>query len=227
MKSSNNAAITMPSVFIIEDEKYTRALLCKVINEHPKMTLLVAASDLTSARLSLQQYGEPDLFLVDLGLPDGNGITFIKEVRQQFLATTVMVLSTFGDERNVVQAIAAGAGGYIHKDEDLQNIGCHIEQALAGNAPISPSIAKHIIHRMQAKETPCDGKKTMLLSQRELDVLHILKRGFSRIEVANHLHISPHTVTSHIKNIYKKLNVHSRTEAVFEAQQLGLMRYLD
>jgi len=213
----------MKRVFIVEDEVNTRNLLCMVVAEHPKLELLTAEATLSDARKAFQHYGKPDVFLVDLGLPDGSGIEFIQDIRRQHADVSIMVLSVFGDERHVVDAIASGAGGYIHKDEPLEEVGRHIEEVLLGDSPISPSIAKHILNRMTRKSAIKSTPTSHMLSLREIGVLNVLARGLSRAEVAKHLNISPHTITTHIKNIYNKLNVHSCTEALFEANQLGLI----
>jgi len=114
-------------------------------------------------------------------------------------------------------------GAYIHKDEPLDELARHIEEVLSGDSPISPSIAKHILNRMTGKAVVRKNEKMDILTQRETEVLNILARGFNRVEVAEHLSISPHTIMTHIKSIYRKLNVHSCTEALFEANQLGLI----
>jgi len=215
--------MAMKRVFIVEDEVNTRDLLCMVVAEHPKLELLTAEGSLADARKAFQNYGKPDVFLVDLGLPDGSGIEFIRDIRRQHADVPIMVLSVFGDERNVVDAIASGAGGYIHKDEPLEEVARHIEGVLLGDSPISPSIAKHILNRMVSKLSMESNFTSNMLSSREIEVLNVLARGFRRAEVASHLGISPHTITTHIKNIYSKLNVHSCTEALFEANQLGLI----
>jgi len=219
----------MKHIFIVEDEINTRALLCMVVENHAKFALLTAESSLTDARKALHQHKKPDVFLVDLGLPDGSGITFIQEIRRQYDDVPIMVLSVFGDERHVVDAIAAGAGGYIHKDEPMEEVARHIEAVLSGDSPISPSIARHVLKRMQLQTQPSEQEKdekhklSCQLTSREIDVLNLLARGFSRLEAASNLKISSHTVTTHIKNIYRKMEVHSRTEAIFEASQLGLL----
>ncbi len=214
--------MTAKRVFIVEDEANTRAFLSMVVAEHPKLELLTAQGSLSAARAALRRYTTADVFLVDLGLPDGNGIDFIRDIRRKHAHVPVMVLSVFGDERSVVDAIACGAGGYIHKDGALKEIGRHIEEVLSGDSPISPSVARHILTRMQQQSSPEKPSDTTL-TQRELDVLNILSRGFSREEASEHLKISRHTITTHIKSIYRKLNVHSCTEALFEASQLGLI----
>jgi len=213
-------------VLILEDEPNTRKLLAKTIADNEQLELSVASGTLTEAIEHLEQHGYPDLLLVDLGLPDGNGIDLIRCVKLNNKAAEIMVISSFGDESNVVDAIEAGASGYLYKDESLDEINNHIQAILRGDSPISPSIARHVLKRMQLQaklQQQKTSKDDAEITSREKDILNMLARGFSRTETAQNLEISPHTVTTHIKNIYSKLAVHSRTEAVFEACQLGLI----
>jgi len=103
--------MTIKRVFIVEDEYHTRDLLCMIVAEHPRLELLTAEGSLADAKKAFQHSAMPDVFLVDLGLPDGTGIEFIQYIRSYHSDVAIMVLSVFGDERNVVDAIAYGAGG--------------------------------------------------------------------------------------------------------------------
>ena len=208
-------------VLIVEDEKNTRDFLCIVIDNHQKLSLLGSIGSISEAREAIVEHGAPDILLIDLGLPDGHGVELFTEIKEHHPKTIIMVLSTFGDEKNVLNAIEAGASGYIHKDEPLDEIHKHLDSILQGFMPISPSIAMHVLKRLQPSSIESAG---VVLSPREIDVLKMLSRGFNRNETASHLAISPHTITTHIKNIYRKLKVHSRTEAVFEATQMGLIK---
>jgi len=215
-------------VLILEDEPNTRKLLVKAISGDKQLKLSAALGTLAEAKEHLEQHGCPELLLVDLGLPDGNGIDLIRSVSLNSEATEIMVISSFGDEANVVDAIEAGAGGYLYKDESLDEINNHLQAILRGESPISPSIARHVLKRMQLSARPQQQdhsrEQQSDLTLREIDILNMLARGFSRAETAVNLEISPHTVTTHIKKIYQKLAVHSRTEAVFEACQMGLIQ---
>ncbi|MBL4760315.1 MAG: response regulator transcription factor [Mariprofundaceae bacterium] len=159
-------------VFIVEDESNTQELLCLIVADHPNLELVATAASLKSARQNLQQYGHhTDIFLVDLGLPDGSGLDFICNIRQQHPDVAIMVLSVFGDEHNVVKAIKHGANGYIHKDQEMDNIADHILSVMQGEAPISPSIAKHILNTLHIQNSPTKTNATShTLTTRELDV---------------------------------------------------------
>jgi DNA-binding NarL/FixJ family response regulator len=169
---------------------------------------------------------ELDVLLTDLGLPDGNGKQLIEQTRKQHPHAEIMVISRFGDENSVVEAIKAGSSGYLLKDEDEAHITDAIQQLLEGGSPISPAIARYILDYFKngevassnASESP-NGET--LLTPKEKMVLQYISRGYSNKEIASSLEISPHTVASHIKRIYRKLEVNSRNEAVFEGWRMG------
>lgn len=166
----------------------------------------------------------PDVLLTDLGLPDGHGTTLIRTARNKDEGIEIMVVSVFADERNVLDAIEAGATGYLLKDGNADYIAESILQLMAGGSPISPSIARHLLRRFN--KPPAIAVKddsAPHLTKRETEVLQGVAKGLSYNEVADMLGMSPNTITSHIKHIYRKLEVRSGKEAVFEAVQLGLI----
>ena len=148
--------------------------------------------------------------------------------------------TVFDDERSVVSAICAGATGYLVKDSTPSEWVSAIEQLRAGHSPLSPKIARHILRRLQEPSRAkrmglLDGgsmvpampaaapEENVALTARESEVLQLVAKGFSLVEVAQILHVSHTTTRSHAKNIYSKLEVNSRGEAVFEATRLGLL----
>jgi DNA-binding NarL/FixJ family response regulator len=138
-----------------------------------------------------------------------------------------MVVTVFGDEKSVLGAIEAGARGYLLKDESAEGVGAAILQLLAGGSPITPAIAQHLILRFQARP-PSPGREAgPALSKRELEVLELVVKGFTFGEIAGLLGLSPHTVGTFVRRIYRKLEVSSRGEAVFEALQLGIVKLED
>jgi DNA-binding NarL/FixJ family response regulator len=184
-----------------------------------------AAMTLAEARASLQKR-KPRVLLTDLQLPDGHGVELIRETRARLPDTEIMVISILGDEESVISAITVGATGYILKDAFPTDIAATVRELVAGHSPISASIARFIVRRTQSTAEPPPGPQlnTTKLTSREIDILWGIAKGFSYAEIASHLGMSKQTVPGHIKSIYRKLEVHTRGEAVFEALQQGLIK---
>jgi DNA-binding NarL/FixJ family response regulator len=186
---------------------------------------VAATATLGEARASLAAR-VPRVLLTDLQLPDGHGVDLIREVRQRHPDTEIMVISALGDEETVISAITVGATGYILKDAFPSDIAATVRDLVAGHSPISASIARFIVRRTQVQAEPPRGPEidTARLTPREIDILWGIAKGFSYAEIANNLGMSRQTVPGHIKSIYRKLEVHTRGEAVFEAVQQGLIK---
>lgn len=174
-----------------------------------------------------------DVLLVDLALPDGSGLDLITHVREPShsgaRAPKVLVISVFGDVRNVIRAIECGADGYLLKGADIEQVASAIRTVLAGGAPISPAVAGHILARVRNERTKPTRSRdgVFALTPKEIGVLEHLAKGLSYKEVARLNGVSYHTVADHVKAIYRKLAVNSRGEAVFEAVQAGLIKLRD
>ena len=219
------------NVLIVEDDPGARTRLARAIQEQTDMLLLDAVPSLQDARKSLE-CAWPDVLLVDLGLPDGDGTDLIREVSESPQSCEVMVITVFGDEKHVLRAIEAGASGYLLKEEEKDEIGRCIRQLIAGGSPISASIARHLLTRFRTPvtEQPEPSKPKIdpdapSLTERELEVLRLIAKGYNSNEISELIDVTYHTVTSHVRNIYRKLAVHSRSEAVFEAVQRGLVQF--
>lgn len=213
--------VKVPSVFVLEDHPATRTQLANVVQEHEGMALAGSAGSLEEALTWWRNDNRADVALVDIGLPDGSGIDFIREISASDAHTAVLVITALGDEKSVVQAIESGATGYLLKERGAEHVTESILTVLGGGSPISPSIARHLLKRFQEPEPPCADE--VLLTNREEEVLRLVVKGFSYKEIGENLGMSVHTVTTHIQHIYRKLSVRSRGEAVFEAIQLGLV----
>jgi DNA-binding NarL/FixJ family response regulator len=170
----------------------------------------------------------PDVVLVDLGLPDASGILVLRHLRERLPQTALMVVSIFGDERNLVDAIEAGATGYLLKDSKATDFNQSIHALRAGESPISPSLATYLLRRIQPTEAaPRPAPPAAVaspLSRRETTILDAIAQGRSIAEIGAELHISPLTVKTHVQNIYRKLEARSRQHAVYIAQQRGLLK---
>ena len=135
------------------------------------------------------------------------------------------MVTVFGDDQHVIDAIEAGATGYLLKDSPAGELTRCIRELRAGGAPISPSIARRLLARMRAPaEKPAGPQAASPLTEREAEILQLIAKGLSFADVGDVTGISAHTVVAHVKKIYRKLSVHSRGEAVFEATQLGLLK---
>lgn len=210
-------------VLLVEDDARTRDRLQRAIAAHEGLQIQAAVGTCADARAALA-HSAPDVLLTDLGLPDGHGTELIRETREAHPHTRSMVISVFGDERHVVDAIRAGASGYLLKDASSKEIGRSILDLIAGGSPISPAVARYLLKSLQpaAPEKPAT-KLVDELSEREIEVLQLVADGSSYAEIGKALFISVNTVATHIKHIYDKLAVNSRGKAVREAEQRGLI----
>ncbi len=216
-----NNPLSARRIFIVEDDAATRSALVDKIDVSSHHQVVGAVGMLAEARQWLSS-SRADVLLVDLELPDGNGIDLIGEQARANQQLPILVISVFGDEQRVVRAISAGAQGYLLKDDEGEEIVHVIDRLLAGESPISPRIAAHLISCF--RERIPGEPASQPLSDRELEVLKLARKGLSYKETAALMGVSVNTVGTYTKRIYAKLSVSSREEAIFEAQQLGLMR---
>lgn len=211
----------MDSILLVEDDTPTRQRLAEAL-QRTGFARVVAVGSCKAARAELQAQ-PPCVLLVDLGLPDGSGLELIAETRENSPDTEIMVITVFGDERHVLAAIEAGASGYLLKDGSSDHIGRSVRQLMDGGSPISAPIARHLLKRMGREPAQTARDEQLKLTPREAEVLNLVAKGFSYQEIATTLEMTVNTVASHVKQLYRKLSVHSRSEAVFEAVQRGLL----
>ncbi|RZI43161.1 response regulator transcription factor [Herbaspirillum sp. HC18] len=223
----NEASI---SIALVEDEPHTRDRFVNLLNEHDDLRLDAIFERANDAMAWLRDHG-PDVLLVDLGLPDRSGLDVIEMCARMHPTCDIMVITMFGDERNVLASIQTGARGYVLKDDLGDSLAGAVRTLRAGGSPMSPIIARQVLRRLRpgnaqpAPRAPVElqGK----LSSREIEVLELIARGYTYVETARLLNVTLHTVQAHIKHIYTKLAVNSRTEAVLEARNLGLLNLND
>lgn len=214
-------------VLVVEDEPVFLRRFCEAVSAGPALTLCGSAGTVAEARALLDRTA-PDVALVDLGLPDGNGIDVIRHAMRGHPERDVIVITMFGDDGHVIESIRAGATGYLLKDALPRDIAGAILQVRGGGSPISPAIARRVLqslHHAGPAPTLADDTEGggAVLSRRETEVLRLVAKGLSFKEVGAALDISSHTVITHVKRVYQKLAVHSRGEAVYEASQMGLL----
>ncbi|MEF9943127.1 MAG: response regulator transcription factor [Burkholderiaceae bacterium] len=216
------------SIIVIEDEPEFRRRFENIIHDEPSMRLAGSAANKRDAAVLIEREYF-DVMLIDLGLPDGSGIDLIRQVSERQPDVDIMVVTVFGDEQHVVSSIEAGATGYILKDSTPADVISCIRLLRAGGSPVSPVVARSVLRAIRNRISPQVTRSSAPtepnpLSARETEILQLLAKGMSFNEIGEILSISPHTVTAHIKKIYRKLQVHSRGEAVYEAGQMGLLR---
>jgi DNA-binding NarL/FixJ family response regulator len=220
---------TLPlSVAIVEDEDDTRAWLAASVKAHPELHLAGEYASGSDALAGLSK-AAPDVLLVDLGLQDISGLEVIGFVAARYPDCNILVVSIFGDEEHVLPALEAGARGFLLKGALTRDITLDIRELSNGGSPLSPIIARQVLKRLRPAADAAvgaanggeDAKDT--LTSREVEILRMIARGFSYAETAELLAISVQTVHTHLKRIYRKLAVHSKTEAVFEADQRNLL----
>jgi DNA-binding NarL/FixJ family response regulator len=210
------------TVLLVEDDAPTCGRLRDALTGAGDFEVVTAAT-LAEARAALKA-ARPRVLLTDLQLPDGHGVELIRETRQTCPDTEIMVISILGDEQSVISAIMVGATGYLLKDAFPTDIAATVRDLVAGHSPISASIARFIVRRTQGASPAVPPLSAVKLTPREIDILWGIAKGFSYAEIAGHLGLSRQTVPGHIKSIYRKLEVNTRGEAVFEALQQGLIR---
>jgi DNA-binding NarL/FixJ family response regulator len=220
---------TVPvGVFLVEDDAPMREAFERMVDTHPQLTLLGTATTIAEARAALEHL-HAQVAIVDLGLPDGDGDVLIESLRESSPDTAVLVSTVFGDEAHVVRAIEAGARGYLLKDTTLDEFARSILLVVSGDAPLSPQIARHLLKRFappaaDTRKPPRAAKDIQELTAREFAILEQIAYGFTVVETAAILKISHHTVTTHVKNIYSKLAVTNRMQAINEARRKGMIR---
>jgi DNA-binding NarL/FixJ family response regulator len=215
------------TVALVEDDRATRERLAFSVRAQSSLELVAEYKNGTEALAGLAARA-PDVLLVDLGLPDMSGLDLIRFAAERYPDCDILVISIFGDEANVLAALEAGARGYLLKGSLQHDIAFDIRDLRNGGSPLSPVIARQMLKRLRIsrREAPArkSGEEETTLTAREGEILNAISRGFSYAETAQMLGLSIGTVHSFLKRIYRKLAVHSKTEAVFEANRLGLIR---
>ncbi|PHV06307.1 DNA-binding response regulator [Janthinobacterium sp. BJB412] len=217
----------MPTtIAIIEDNLEFLRHFSAVVDASDGLRLLGVAGNGRDG-MALIERERADLYLIDLGLPDMDGVELIRHALRRHPDCDVVVVTVFGDDAHVMASIEAGATGYLLKDSAPAALLDCVRVLREGGAPVSPVIARKILQRLgksaAAPAAPPPPAERALVTEREIEMLRALAKGLSFNEIGDMYTISPHTVARHVKNIYKKLAVHSRGEAVYEATALGLL----
>jgi DNA-binding NarL/FixJ family response regulator len=199
------------NIWLVEDNISYRKTLTGLINRSPGLYCPQAFATCEETILMLQTEPFPNVILLDIGLPGMSGIEGIEKFKEITPNTHVLILTVYDDNDKVFNAICAGASGYLLKDSSPEKIVSSIEEVLAGGAPMNMQIARKVL-KMFSRFTP--KKKDYGLTEREKEILQFLLTGLTKQQIAEKLFISFHTVNTHLKNIYNKLHVNTRSGAI-------------
>lgn len=209
-------------VWIVEDDDLFREAVAAVLGDAEEVGSVEAFGSVEAALEALDAGGAPDVVLTDIQLPGLSGIEGIRAFRDRAAAAHLIVLTVYEDEDRIVEAICAGANGYLLKSSSSEAIAEAVRAARRGGAPITPRIAARVLDVFARLARPAPEPDAYGLTIREQEVLQRLVDGETKGEVAERLFLSPHTVDVHVRNIYGKLQVHSRSGAVAKALREGL-----
>ena len=202
-------------VIIIEDNELLRDSLKEAINKSGDIN---CEHTFSSGEAALDFIAKeelvPDIILLDIGLPGMNGIELIPELRRLSPTSKIIIITVHDDDENVFNAICAGASGYLLKDLSSEKILDSIIEVMNGGAPMNSHIAKKVLNMFRDQNVKSNGYS---LSEREKEILSLLVEGLSKKQIAEKIFLSHHTVDSHLRNIYAKLEVHSRSSAISKA----------
>jgi DNA-binding NarL/FixJ family response regulator len=203
-------------LLLYEDNENLRNSLVSLLQWQADMELIAALPDAQTVLHDIEAC-KPDVILMDIDMPGVNGIEAVRKIRAPYPELPVIMLTVFDDNENIFNAICAGASGYLLK-KNFDQIVPAVKDVLAGGAPMTGTVAKKIL-TLFPRPAQTKNEEDKLLSTREAELLQLLIKGYSYKMIADELNIALETVRSHIKKIYKKLQVNSATEAVYKATQ--------
>lgn len=202
-------------IAVAEDNRRALQLIETKLNKFDDLDLVLVAENGLDLIQKLENHTElVDLILMDIQMPVMDGIQSTLEVKKRFPATKIIALTTFSDEEKLLQMILSGASGYLLKDISSDDLYKSILDVIEGGGSMSPSIAYKLLEHVKGVSKSGVSTDLELLTTREKEILELIKTGLQNKEVAEQLHISPQTVRKHLENIYEKLQVNNRVEAI-------------
>jgi len=215
------------SVLICDDQAVVREGLAAILSTVPQINVVGLASHGQEAVEMVAQH-QPEVVLMDLNMPGMNGVQATRYIREQFPGVAVLVLTTYGTDEWVFDAIRAGAAGYLLKDTRRDDLVQAIEGTAQGKTHLDPNVAGKLVAHVAQTAAPNlpetqPASPEELLTGREQEVLRLLAHGLSNPEIARELHLAPGTVRNYVSEIFVKLGVSDRTQAVVVAMKLGLL----
>ncbi len=207
-------------VVIADDHPVVREGLAAMLEREPDLEVVGEARDGQEAIERVAAL-RPDVVLMDLQMPRVDGVEAIRQIREHHSGVHVLVLTTYDDDESILRGVEAGARGYLLKDAPRDELFRAVRAVARGESLLQPAVATRLLNRVARKSAP---PAPDVLTERELDVLRLLARGAANKEIGVELHISESTVKTHVANIFQKLSVSDRTEAVTVALQRGLIK---
>ena len=201
----------MIKIGLVEDNETVRKTLCELIDASPEYRCVCACATGKEALVEIPRQ-QPEVVLMDLYLPGESGITCIARLKERLPGVQFIVLTVYKDPELIFQALKAGACGYLLKRSTAEDILRAIAEVRSGGAPMTSEIARLVVQSF--RPSPANASEESGLSRRELEILNLLSQGLSNKELGARLGISAETVRTHLNNVYQKLHVHGRTEAV-------------
>jgi len=212
--ASARAAPGPITVWLVEDNHTFRNTVARVLNQVPQFECSRQFPDSEAALAALEAGEVANVILLDVELPGLNGIEAVRRIKSISPATRVVMLTVFDDHDKIFRAICAGASGYLLKTSTAEKIVESIQEVEAGGAAMTPRVAQSVLDMFTRLSAP---RQDYGLTERERDILDLMTQGLIKKEIAERLTLSYHTVDTHLRNIYSKLHVHTRTGAVSKA----------
>ncbi|MCB9092332.1 MAG: response regulator transcription factor [Halobacteriovoraceae bacterium] len=205
------------TILVLEDNKNTANYLKTLLLNYFSSSEVIVIDNLQEGKRWIKSHS-PSLAFIDIGLPDGSGLDFLKELKMYNASIKAIIVTAFADDQNLFQALSLGADGYILKDLEKESFLYMLSKIEQNEPPLSPSIAKRMMQYFQKKSS----LKTDL-SPRESETLCLIAKGYTVPEAAKEMGLSPQTVAGYVKKIYEKLHVSNRAEVTREAIRLGFI----
>lgn len=210
------------TIMVVEDHQITRTGLKLTLQQYEGFQVVAdVAEGKTAVSKALELH--PDIVLMDIGLPELNGIDAAREIKSKLPEIRVIMLTSHDEDEDVFSALAAGADGYCLKDIAAENLAIAVQSVHSGAVWLDPSIARRVIQASLESQSPRNRDVTIPLSERELEVLALVVEGLTNQEIAGRLIVSADTVKSHMRHIMEKLAVSDRTQAAVKALRQGLI----
>ncbi|GIV78666.1 MAG: DNA-binding response regulator [Litorilinea sp.] len=213
-------------LLLVDDHQVVRLGLRALLDGEPDLEVVAEASSAAEAIQRCQQF-QPDVVLMDIRLPDRTGIEACREIRRHCPGVQVLMLTSYGDDELVREAIAAGAAGYVLKQVSTDELLRAVRAVAQGDAVLDPKVTRQVLARVQQAEADAHSAAFRDLSERELQVLARVAEGKSNTEIAEELFLSPITVRNHVSTILQKLGLSNRIEAATYAVRHHIENVVD